>query len=437
MAKPPALTHEPGRGRGRLADSPMLRWLWNNLGSLVLAFALALAVWIVAVTNNDPTETRELSPVPIEYVGLRQGLLIVGDPPPSTGSLTVRAPLSVWEQIDPEDLHLQVDLGGLEEGDHQPEVQASIDVQPAQVPERSPEMVNLTLERAATASVDIEVITLGEAQLGYRTTSATTSPGQSVVLGPLSQVERVSSVIAEVNVADRRENFNQEVALQPIDSDGNNVSGLELDPESAQVSVAIEPRERFRLVSVVPNFEGEEQLSEAGYRLTDVSVTPEVVTVFSSDPSALENLAGFVFTSPLNLSQATGDLERRLALDLPQGISPVEDQGVLVKVSISPVEGTITVARPVEMQGLEDRLFAVLSPESVEIILNGPLPTLNSLQVEDVRVIVDLLDLGLGTHQVSPLIIIALTDVEHDPAFPTTIEVTITLAPPPNPTPGP
>ena len=53
--------------------------------------------------------------------------------------------------------------------------------------------------------------------------------------------------------------------------------------------------------------------------------------------------------------------------------------------------------------------------------MNGPLPTLNSLQLEDVRVIVDLLDLDVGVHLVSPLILIAPTDVEHDPVFPSTI----------------
>ena len=77
----------------------MLRWLWGNLGSLLLAFILAFAVWIVAVTNADPTETRELSPIPIQYSGLRQGLLVVGEPPPIAGNATGRAPLSVWEQI--------------------------------------------------------------------------------------------------------------------------------------------------------------------------------------------------------------------------------------------------------------------------------------------------------------------------------------------------
>jgi hypothetical protein len=58
---------------------------------------------------------------------------------------------------------------------------------------------------------------------------------------------------------------------------------------------------------------------------------------------------------------------------------------------------------------------------------------LNSLQLEDVRVIVDLLDLGPGIHQIPPQVIISQTDVENEPVFPATIEVTISTTPPPSP----
>ncbi|MEK7682522.1 MAG: CdaR family protein [Chloroflexota bacterium] len=409
----------------------MLRWLWSNLSSLLLAFVLAVAVWIVSVINEDPTETRELpSPVAIDYIGLRQGLLIVGDPPPTSGRVTIRAPLSVWELIGIDNVGLAVDLAGLEEGTHQLPVQPILGVQPARVSAHEPDLVTVTLERAATTSLDVEVVTLGEPQLGYRTSSAGVSPARATLVGAVSQVERVATLRAEINVSDRRESFEQEVPLVAMDEQGNRLLGLQVDPARVQVTVQIEPRERFRLVSVVPNLEGVEQLSEAGYRLTDVSVTPDVVTVFSSDPEALEALPGFVFTLPLDLSGATGDLERRLSLDLPPGISPVENQGVLVKVSIAPVEGTITITRLVEVRGLAVGLFVRLSPEVVDIILTGPLPTLNALKLEDVRVIVDLLDLGLGTHQVPPQVIISPTDVEHKPVFPATIKIRITSTPP-------
>jgi len=414
----------------------VLRWFWANLSSLVLALTLGVIVWVVAILNADPTEARELgTAVPIEYLGLGEGLLMVGEPPPLAGSVTVRAPASVWEQLTPSQIHLRVDLSGLDEGVHRLAIEPGLDVRPARVDEFQPGSVQLTLERAVTASVPVMVVTVGEPQLGYRTAGQLPSPVSGVILGPLSLVEQIVELRASVNVSDALQDFQQEVPLFPLDLAGNVVEGVELDPQTALVSVLIEPREAFRLVSVIPKLEGEEQLVEAGYQINDVTVLPTVVTVFSSDLAALEILPGFVETLPLSIGQATGDIERRLALVLPEGVSLVEEQSVLVRVSVSPIIRTITLTRSVETRNLAQGLFALLSPESVNIIVSGPLPTLNALQPEDVQVIVDLLDLGVGTHQLAPAVIIAPTDVEQESIFPTVIEVTISRTPPPTPTP--
>jgi YbbR domain-containing protein len=414
----------------------VLRWFWANLSSLVLALTLGVIVWAVAILNADPTDTRELgSPVAIEYVDLPQGLLIIGDPPPATGEVTLRAPASVWEQLVPSMVHLRVNLAGLEEGTHSLPVEPAVEVRPARVTEFQPQTVRVALERAATASVPVNVVPVGEPQLGYRTAGQLPAPVSGVVLGPLSLVERVVELRASVNVSDALQDFQQEVPLFPLDQAGNVVEGVTLDPPSALVSVVIEPREAFRLVSVIPKLEGEEQLVAAGYQINDVTVLPTVVTVFSSDVAALEILPGFVETLPLSIGQATGDIERRLALVLPEGVSLVEEQSVLVRVSVSPIIRTITLTREVETRNLAQGLFALLSPRSVNIIVSGPLPTLNALRPEDVRVIVDLLDLGSGTHQVPPVVIIAPTDVEQESIFPTVVEVILSTTPPPTSTP--
>ena len=35
-----------------------LRWVLRNLGALVLAFVMAVIVWVSAVTSNDPNQER-------------------------------------------------------------------------------------------------------------------------------------------------------------------------------------------------------------------------------------------------------------------------------------------------------------------------------------------------------------------------------------------
>ncbi len=105
-----------------------------------------------------------------------------------------------------------------------------------------------------------------------------------------------------------------------------------------------------------------------------------------------------------------------------------------MRVSISPIENSITLTQPIEFQGLEEGLFATASPEQVNLILNGPLPTLESLTPDDVRVVADLLGLDVGTHQITPDVIVSSPEVRAQSILPDTIEVTITDVPPPTAT---
>jgi YbbR domain-containing protein len=176
---------------------------------------------------------------------------------------------------------------------------------------------------------------------------------------------------------------------------------------------------------------------EPGYYLTNVSVTPPIVTVFSSDPSAVESLPGFVETVPLQLTGAKQDIERRLAINLPQGVSLVGGQDVLVQVSIAAIQESRTITLAVEIQGLGPSLFAQPSPDTVGVIVTGPLTSLETLGADTIRAILDLLDRGPGTHQVTPQVIGLPSDVTVQTILPSTIEVQISTTPLPTPSPTP
>ena len=48
----------------------MFRWLATNLRIFLLALVLALAVWVTAVTVENPDETQTYpNPIQIEFIG--------------------------------------------------------------------------------------------------------------------------------------------------------------------------------------------------------------------------------------------------------------------------------------------------------------------------------------------------------------------------------
>lgn len=413
----------------------MTRWLLDHLGALILAFFLALIVWVAAVLAGDPSRTDVFpNALPIEYRGLEDNLLIVGDPPTSA-LVTIRAPESVWAQLTNEDFEVWIDLENLGAGNHYLDVQNHISLQPARITGHTPEKVNLTLEAASAETKPIEVVAIGEPAIGYRTTDLEAEPSEVIIRGPESAVSKVEQVRAEVDVTGRVETLDQVLPLIAIDDSGNPVEQVNIEPTEVTVVVAVEQLERYRLVSVIPAIEGQETLEAAGYLITSVTVSPTQIIVFSTVPDALEALPGFIKTVPLDLSEATDTVERRLSLELPDGVSLVGDQSVLVIVEILPIESSLTLTREVTVQGLDPGLEAQLSPSSVEILITGPQPTLSALSETDVRAIVNLLDYGVGTFSVPVEVILAPTDVELRAIQPEIIEVTIGFSFPTTPTP--
>ena len=78
------------------------------------------------------------------------------------------------------------------------------------------------------------------------------------------------------------------------------------------------------------------------------------------------------------------------------------------------------------MIGLGAGLKAELSPTTVDVILVGPLPVLNSLQPEDVHVRIDLTGLTVGTYQLTPIAMVEQPGVTVQSILPGTVEVIIT-----------
>ncbi|MBM3122842.1 MAG: hypothetical protein FJZ97_11770 [Chloroflexi bacterium] len=104
-----------------------------------------------------------------------------------------------------------------------------------------------------------------------------------------------------------------------------------------------------------------------------------------------------------------------------------------MQIAVVPIETTINVVRPVEFEGLAPGLFARSSPITASVILKGPLPVLDKLQYEDVRVVLSVDGLAPGTYQLTPQVIILPPGVVLQTMLPETFETTLARSPFPTP----
>ncbi|HCB00884.1 MAG TPA: hypothetical protein DEP19_00735 [Anaerolineae bacterium] len=412
----------------------MLRWIINNYKTFLWALALSIAVWISAVTSADPDETRKLPyPVTIQKIG-QSSDLVLGSTIPEQVEITLRAPRSVWELLEanPQLVSAILDFSTLSAGEHTSELQIQINARPVQIITVTPSAVTFNLEPLERKILEVDLNLVGEVAVGYQIGEANLETVQVTVSGPQSKVEQVVRARASVDVNGIRENLDQVSTIELLDVDGQIIEGLNVSPSSVNVLLPVSQQGGYRDVAVKITIVGR---VASGYRLTDLSVFPPVITVFSTNPDLVSNLPGVIETQPLDLQSAQDDITTRLSLVLPEGVSIIGEQTVLVQAGVSPIEGSVTLANEIiEIVGLENGLTAVVSPNSVDVILSGPLPLLDTLTRQSIRATVDLTGLSAGTYQITPKVEILISNIIVESILPNAVEVVIS---PINPTPTP
>lgn len=410
-----------------------LRWFVSNLSTLILALVLAVVVWISAVTAANPNieETRS---VPLELIGLDSDMLVIGNVPTQV-RVTLEAPSSVMDSISASENAVQawVDISGLEPGTHDLEVQVQIN--PSFRPVRRisviPEIVSITLEPLLTRTYPVNLEVTGEPAVGYQKGRLNSEPASVTISGAASLVTQIEGVNAALDISGATETIEKDVALVSIDQNGEPVSGVTITPQDVSVIQPVFLQGGYRNVIVRVVTTGQ---PANGYKLTNITVSPLNVVVFSSDPQLVNDLPGYVETEPVDLTDAVDDIDTYVVINLPEGVTLVGDQFVLVQVSIAAIEGSLTMSLPITPIGLLPIHTAVISPESVDVILSGPVPVLDMLSPDDVRVVVDVSDLELGIYQLEPIVDIIPDRIVIEAVLPTTVEIEIIIAPTPTPT---
>jgi YbbR domain-containing protein len=401
------------------------RKLIKNLPTFLTALAFAIAVWVSAVSQADPTETRVYpQPIELEVIGQNPNLIIVNNYTEEV-ALTLRAPSTILDQLasNSNQIEATLDLSGLDSGVHNLTPQVNIGLEPVDVVRINPATIFIELETIVTETFPILVNTIGNPAVGFETATPQLSTNVVRIRGAQSVVESVERVVAEVDVDEASATVEQEVSLTAYDSEDIPIADVTLNPETVTVTIPIEQRGGYRTVGVKPVTTGE--LAD-GYRLLNIFSVPPTVTVFSSDPNLVESLPSSIETTPININGAEETLETRVTLDLPEGVNVVGSQFVTVRIEIEPIIDSRRFTNiPVMIEGLGAGLDAVLSPEDVDVILEGPVAILDGLTADNILIVVDLTDLDRGVYTLTPEVRLDNEELTIESLLPGTIEVTI------------
>lgn len=413
----------------------------SQLSSLLLAMAMAFLVWVAAVRGEDPIVTRNFPQrIPVKIMEPSGNLFVVDRTVlPIDVQVKIRAADSVWQNITASRIRATLDMSQLAIGTHDVPVQVELLDKYATVMEISPAVVTITIDPLATKILPVTPVVLDSAAQGYFNRVPSATPASVTIQGTSLAVELIDKVVASISIDGGKDTIKQVVKLVPMDINGDEVLDVTIDPAESLITVPIDQRFGYKDVSVKADVVGQ---PETGYWVSSISVDPADVTLVGG-PSALDSIGGFVETAQIDLSNATEDVVKRVALVLPAGVSLVTEEGgdtestrsVLVTIGISALTGGRSMQVPLTVQGVRQDLNWIAAPDSVGIILSGPLPILQNLSNDDITAIIDVFGLSTGVYRLKPEIIHP-DGLEVTGLLPDTVEITLSSIRSVTPTPA-
>ena len=265
----------------------ILKKLLNNLPLKILSILIAIVIWYVVVSVNDPI-VKERFDVPVQVTN--EAYIAAGkktyqiEEEYQTVTVTVTDNNSVVSRLKASDITVTADLTQI----------VTMDTNPVYVPIKAKcSMVKQEKLSTVTATIPVEIedvdsekfpITIDAGNTkpakDYEVGTMTSNPESITISGPTSLINKISSVVAKVDVTNMRNSGTVTADLMIIDKNQDEMPEsqmefLNFDSGSPQVDVDIELWRRVSGIKLSALYSG---IPADGYQIKNIYTTPEEIT---------------------------------------------------------------------------------------------------------------------------------------------------------------
>ena len=313
--------HGEGKRMDKIFDSP-----WA-LRVTSLIFAVALFFYVQSLTNdakeaNSTPQADILIGVPLEVYYDETNLIVSGLP--DTVDIKIEGPTTAVMQTKLlKDYKAFVDLNSLLIGEH------SVTIQTENFSEKlkvtvDPQMVQVTIEERVTQEFRVEPeINNRQIADNFVLDSMEVTPQRVMITGAKSVIDSISYVKASVKVEDKiQASFKQQTNVAVLNKDLNKLDVV-IEPQRVEVSVNVKPyTKEVPLVLETTNANEEIDLTELKLKQMSIEVT--------GAKQILDAITEIVAQIDLSKIASSGEYEATLLL--PEGVTKIKEEAVLVEV---------------------------------------------------------------------------------------------------------
>ena len=314
----------------------------NNTKIKLISLLSALLLWLYVMAVVDPEETKLFEDVPIVISNmddLKEKNLVIYPDIELTTDISISGKLSNIKKIKKENIHVYGQINNPIEGKNDIYLKASTSERVTHEFKNNVIIVNLEKVVAEKRSIEIQVE--GKSKENIDTASIDKDQNSIDVSGPRVLVDQVQKVIGVLDVGSKTNDFSTQISLTPIDEEGNEVEGVELQRTSVIVSATLL---KEKDVPIKIKF-AEQSNPEAN--LKDYTLSKNSISV-KGKKDIIDKLE-YIETQVVDIKDVTNSTSKDIYLSIPEGVA-TETKYITIKSNDLEVIKEEFVYRPEEIE---------------------------------------------------------------------------------------
>lgn len=372
------------------------RMLNNKKFNVLLAFLIAIALWLYVVGDVNPVIKVTVRDVPITYINqekLAQNDRVLLKSSDDNVDISISGPRATVTRMSKGDFQVIADVEGLKLGDNTIRIDAK-GPDSAKIESLSIDKIIVTIDEKVTETKDVKVHFAGEVGEDKEPHAVELSAESVTVSGAKTLIQKVDHVDATIDVKNIGEELKTiNAQLVAVDKNGKEITPVDI--YNKQISVAAVMLSKKTVSLEVPILNADDDIYEK-----DVAFPKTIVIKGKeSDLSKINSIS----CKAVDLKNITEDTTIKLEPVLPSGISVSDDVGDLilsVKVKDLKKVSFKIDSKDIISKNIGDGLQAEVQTESISVDIFAKEADIKNIAESDVSVSCDLSGLKAGNHNV-------------------------------------